>query len=370
VCSSDLDASQHVLRDQFLKAAADDDVRFVVLSSDVVYPTGAMRDYEAKFWLPFKGIEKPVYAIPGNHDWYDGLEAFVATFYDPGAARVAMTARVEADGHLSTTTASRIEELIGQAAELRRFYRVPTGFQQAPFFQVQTDAFALIAVDTGVLKSIDPAEMAWLDQALKASDGKLTMAVLGHPFYAGGTRQDLDNEAFAAIHRMLQEHQVPIVMAGDTHDLEYYVEPGAAGAGGGAVHFVNGGGGAYLSFGTALAWPSNPATPEWAFYPTTADVTGKIEDRTPWYKRPAWWWTRATGAWPFSPEWLSALFDYNTAPFFQSFVQVRVEPATRIVRIRPWGVHGRLRWSDLQRSPSLSGHPVSEFVEWVVGVPR
>jgi len=36
------------------RAAADDDVRFVVLSSDVVYPTGAMRDYEAKFWLPFK----------------------------------------------------------------------------------------------------------------------------------------------------------------------------------------------------------------------------------------------------------------------------------------------------------------------------
>ena len=26
------------------------------ISSDVVYPTGAMRDYEAKFWLPFKGV--------------------------------------------------------------------------------------------------------------------------------------------------------------------------------------------------------------------------------------------------------------------------------------------------------------------------
>jgi uncharacterized membrane protein HdeD (DUF308 family) len=314
------DASQHVLRDQLLKAAANDDVRFVVLSSDVVYPTGAMKDYEAKFWLPFKGVEKPVYAIPGNHDWYDALEAFVATFFEPAAARVAMEARVEADGRLSTTTAGRIDELIRQAAELRRLYRVPTGFQQAPFFQIQTDAFALIAADTGVLKSLDPGQMAWLEQALKASDGKMTMAVLGHPFYAGGIRQDLDNEAFASIHRMLRSHHVPIVMAGDTHDLEYYVEPGADGA----LHFVNGGGGAYLSFGTALAWPSDPATPEWAFYPTTADVTGKVESRTPWWKRPAWWWTRATGAWPFSPEWLSAAFDYNVAPFFQSFVEVRV----------------------------------------------
>jgi hypothetical protein len=36
--------------------AAPPEVRFVVVSSDVVYPTGAMRDYEAKFWLPFKGV--------------------------------------------------------------------------------------------------------------------------------------------------------------------------------------------------------------------------------------------------------------------------------------------------------------------------
>ena len=27
-----------------------------------------------EFWLPFKGVTKPVFAIPGNHDWYDALE--------------------------------------------------------------------------------------------------------------------------------------------------------------------------------------------------------------------------------------------------------------------------------------------------------
>ena len=64
------DASQQVLKDSLLRAANMDDVRFVVVSSDVVYPTGAMKDYESRFWLPFKGVTKPVYAIPGNHDWY------------------------------------------------------------------------------------------------------------------------------------------------------------------------------------------------------------------------------------------------------------------------------------------------------------
>ena len=68
-----------------------------MISSDVIYPTGAMKDYEAKFWLPLKGTHKPVYAIPGNHDWYDALEAFAATFLEPEAARAAMRARIAAD---------------------------------------------------------------------------------------------------------------------------------------------------------------------------------------------------------------------------------------------------------------------------------
>ena len=45
-------------------------------------------------------------------------------------------------------------------------------------------------------------------------------------------------------------------MAGDTHDLEYYAERRGAGS---VHHFVNGGGGAYLSFGTALSWPAAAA---------------------------------------------------------------------------------------------------------------
>ena len=61
-------------------------------------------------------------------------------------------------------------------------------------------------------------------------------------------------------------------MAGDTHDLEYYGEPGATPQS--TVHyFVNGGGGAYLSFGTALAWPARPPTSEWAYYPDRAAVS-------------------------------------------------------------------------------------------------
>ncbi|HEX5216538.1 MAG TPA: metallophosphoesterase [Vicinamibacterales bacterium] len=363
------DASQHVLRDSLIRASAAEDVKFVVLSSDVVYPTGAMRDYELRFWLPFMGVTKPVFAIPGNHDWYDALEGFAATFLRPEAARLAMRARIDADDNVSSTTDAVIDDLIGKAAALRGQYGVPTGFQQAPFFQVQTPDFALFGIDTGVLRRIDPEQLTWLRAALEASRGKMMMAVLGHPFFAGGHDVSAGDEDFTAVRSLLREHGVQIVMAGDTHDLEYYAERGDSAADAPLVHhFVNGGGGAYLSFGTSLAWPAQPATTDWAYYPNHRDVVAKITTTTPWWKWGAWFWTREFGAWPSSPEWLSAMFDYNVAPFFQSFVVVTVDPAARTVTIRPWGIRGPLTWKDLERSAQVMppGTALDQPVAWLI----
>jgi uncharacterized membrane protein HdeD (DUF308 family)/3',5'-cyclic AMP phosphodiesterase CpdA len=363
------DASQHVLRDQLITASRQDAVRFLVLSSDVVYPTGAMRDYEAKFWLPFKGIEKPVYAIPGNHDWYDALEAFNATFLTTAAARAALHARVEADLHLTSTTDKRIDELIAEAGRLRKEFGVPTALQDGPFFQIQTPAFALIAVDTGVVRRVDPTELRWLESALSAARGKFIMVLLGHPLYALGHYQAASSDDFSAIHRLLRKHGVSIAMAGDVHDFEYYAERYQTLDGERTMHhFVNGGGGAYLSVGTALDFPTLPPTPLWAHYPTRLQLTEKIEAATPAWKRPAWLWTKSFGAWPSSVEWLSAAFDYNFAPFYQSFVEVRVEPSAHRVRFLVWGVHGRLKWSDIETSPGVRPQGVSPdaLVEWIV----
>src|SRR5690606_34855940 len=59
----------------------------LVLGGDQVYPTPSTTAYEERFRGPYRCAlptppERPpaLYALPGNHDWYDGLTAFLRVF--------------------------------------------------------------------------------------------------------------------------------------------------------------------------------------------------------------------------------------------------------------------------------------------------
>ena len=362
------DPSQASLRDRYLDLGRRPDVKFLVVSSDVIYPGGAMRDYEFNFYLPFKGFAKPIYAIPGNHDWFSALDGFAANLMEPVAAQAAMNAREQLTALITPPDRPGVASALSEAARLRKEYSVHTGEQRAPFFEVHAREFSLIAVDTGILRRIDPAQARWLEQALSRARGRFTMVILGHPLYAGGGYQGTD-EAFGSIHRLLRQYKIPIVMAGDTHDFEYYTEE-YSGSDGPRVmhHFVNGGGGAYLSIGTALDWPSGTSVKDWAFYPSTVAVRAKLDNETGGWKWPVWWWIKRFNAWPASVEALSGIFDFNRAPFFQSFMEVRVEGSARRVRLILHGVHGPLRWRDLEIGGAVrpKGASPDDPAEWVV----
>jgi uncharacterized membrane protein HdeD (DUF308 family) len=391
-------AAQHSLRDRYLFLGQRPDIQFLVISSDVIYPDGAMQDYEPNFYLPFKGFTKPIYAIPGNHDWYDALEAFAANFLEADAARVSMQARMQMDGWWTATTQRHIEAKIQEAARLRQEFTVSTGWQRGPFFEVQAERFALIAVDTGVLRSVDTDQWAWLKAALDRSRGKFIMAILGHPLYAGGRYQGGNDEPFAgewvgqdapteiagyrlgtqtapfaAVHRLLREHEVPVVMAGDTHYFEYYQESyEAAGATRTMHHFVNGGGGAYMSIGTPLDWPSQPAVSTCAFYPRKDFLIDKLDRETPAWKKPLWLWVKHLHAWPVTAESVAGAFVYSRAPYLQSFVEVRVENSRDQVRLIPHGARGPLRWRELETFGALipKGKGGEDTVDFVIPMSR
>jgi hypothetical protein len=384
-------SAQHSLRDRFLTLGQRADVKFMVISSDVIYPDGAMRDYEHNFYLPFKGFTKPIYAIPGNHDWYDALEGFAANFLHADAARTCMRSRVETDGRLTTTTERRIDGYIGEAARLRGEYGVQTGLQRGPFFEVQTERFALIAVDTGVLKTIDSAQGSWLKGALARARGKFIMMLLGHPLYTAGHYQGDaeqltgewkpppsspltpgESKPFTALHRLLREHQVDVVMAGDMHDFEHYRDTYQAGGQTRTMnHFVNGGGGAYIVFGMPFDWPATPDVPVWSYYPRKDAIIEKLDAQTPAWKMPLWLWVKHFSAWPFSGYIMSAAFSHNHAPFYQSFVEVQVRHAKAEVAFLVHGANGRLRWRELENFETLlpEGKTGDDPVEFIVKMP-
>src|SRR5688572_10322906 len=65
----------------------------LLLGGDQVYPTASKEQYKDRLLGPFdeaygpgevkrwhEGSGPDLYAIPGNHDWYDGLNAFFGTF--------------------------------------------------------------------------------------------------------------------------------------------------------------------------------------------------------------------------------------------------------------------------------------------------
>ncbi len=62
--------------------------RILLLGGDQVYPTAEPVAYEDRFIGPFAAarpetdaVDRPdLYAIPGNHDWYDGLASFLRVF--------------------------------------------------------------------------------------------------------------------------------------------------------------------------------------------------------------------------------------------------------------------------------------------------
>ena len=255
-----------------------------------------------------------------------------------------------------------------EAERLRSYYRVRNGLQRAPYFEMHSPGFSIIAGDTGIMRSFDEKQMQWFEDALRRAGDSFKLVILGHPFYVAGRYTASGDENFRELHELLKRYKVNVVMAGDTHDFEFYKQAYDSDLGPREMlHFVNGGGGAYLSIGTAVAFPADPDLRDFAIYPSTNDINAKLDRETPIWKQPFLQWMRLFGGYPFDSEMVSGAFDFNRAPFFQSFLEVRVENSMQRVRFVLHGVNGPLRWSDLRtggaaRPPGTRDEDLVEFI--------
>jgi hypothetical protein len=86
---------------------------------------------------------------------------------------------------------------------------------------------------------------------------------------------------------------------------------------------------------------------------------------------PVWLWVKHFGAWPFSGYIMSAAFDHTKAPFFQSFMEVKVLNSKNEVHFIPYSANGRLHWRELENFQALmpAGKTEDDYVEFIIKMP-
>jgi hypothetical protein len=235
---------------------------FLVLCSDVIYPAGDVNDYADKFYIPYADYADQVYALPGNHDWYDLLHGFLYAFCNTTApfsvpkprgvrewiARLLWRRARPADAEL-------LEPLRTASPPWRPDGDKP--IQPAPYFAIDTGPLRLVCIDTGVRGSLDAEQGEWLARVSAGPKAKILLT--GKPLIVDykrrpcpieGTDRTVDDIVRAA------EHNYVAAIGGDIHNYQRYpVE-----VDGRVIQYVvTGGGGAYMHATHGLRPGSAPA---------------------------------------------------------------------------------------------------------------
>ncbi|MFI6763331.1 metallophosphoesterase family protein [Micromonospora sp. NPDC050417] len=193
--------------------------QMLMMGGDQVYPTASSGAYENRFKGPYQaalpcppadGPAPTLYAIPGNHDWYDGLTAFLRLF-----AR------------------SRDSDIGG--------WRTP---QSRSYFAVRLPSdWWLFALDEQSGTYLDDPQLRYFEEAA-AQLGPESKVILSVPAPTWVKAVD-DPKAYESVDYFVRTvlaptgARVPLILSGDLHHYARYANPERQ-----LIHC--GGGGAYL----------------------------------------------------------------------------------------------------------------------------
>ncbi|MGW5054605.1 metallophosphoesterase family protein [Actinokineospora sp. NPDC004072] len=194
--------------------------RLLVLGGDQVYPGASTRAYEDRTKGPFRAAlpaaagERPVlFALPGNHDWYDGLTSFLRVF-------------------------AQRRPIGGWDTEQTRSY-----------FAVRLPhRWWLLAIDTQFDDYIDAPQLEYFRAVSREiGDGDAVILCTPSPAWvpagAGGSTKCHDTiEFFNREIVRARGAEIRVMLSGDTHHFAHYAERG-----GGRRLITCGMGGAYLA---------------------------------------------------------------------------------------------------------------------------
>lgn len=206
----------------------------VVMGGDQVYPTASRLDYYNRLQLPFDTAAKnqwqdenqpDVYAIPGNHDWYDGLSSFMGLFCQRRAAVGAPPSKGRIIGGRSTR-------------QIRSYFALKL---PGNTWLWGTDLQLTGYIDQHQIAYFDHVAANWME---KASSVILCVA---EPCWANADASERGSAAeqrfrtFSYMENRAAKagHTVRLIISGDSHHYARHVES--------ARHYITaGGGGAFL----------------------------------------------------------------------------------------------------------------------------
>jgi hypothetical protein len=191
----------------------------LVMGGDEVYPTAQRDDYKIRMRLPYSfalpkspGDKKiPLFLLPGNHDWYDGLVNFLAIFCREKGTSIG-----------GWRTSQRRSYFAAQLTENWWVWGIDIALVR-DMDQPQADYFVAIAREIPEHANIIlcSAEPGWYGAEAKG-DSFRTLS------YAAWIAENAGRDL-----------RTPLILSGDSHHYARY-------EGGGAHYITSGGGGAFV----------------------------------------------------------------------------------------------------------------------------
>ena len=350
------DASQYALLTVLDQVGRDTD--FMVVCSDVIYPAGEVEEYEHKFFYPYRDYGAPIYALPGNHDWYDDLRGFMFHFCgrerQPRRPKPSPLSRAWLRERLWRRN-PRVPDP-SRVARMRALRSRPEqqGSLPSPYYVVTTGPIDLVAIDTGIVSGIDAAQGEWLRGISRSPKPKILLT--GKPIYVDGKRHEcaIDGGRGGTVDEIVRDRASNYIAAigGDVHNYQRYTVD----VDGRAIQYiVSGGGGAFMHATHKIPkidisdLPSAVREPNFRCYPLRGD---SLSFYSTLYDR------KFPGAWAIDPEqaaaYMSERLGIEATKGDAKGVEVTDETRRRARGVFPLPGRGRGPWHAL----------FSEFFDW------
>jgi hypothetical protein len=237
------DASQYAVVPPLLSQAAD--TAFAFICSDVIYPAGGVDEYVNKFFRPYSNYPAPIYAVPGNHDWYDDCTGFMYWFC--GAERPPPKSKPAGPFLRRLFWRRPPSPHARRVAEARKLRAQPgqQATQPAPYFVIDAGPVRLVGIDTGIEGDIDRDQAEWLRRVSKDSP-RPKILLTGKPIYVDGEHHPGSIEGGGTVDDIVraQEHNYIAAIGGDIHNYQRYAVELPDGRT--LLYLVSGGGGAFM----------------------------------------------------------------------------------------------------------------------------